>query len=157
MKNIEDKITLLIEPSIANLGYELYDVEYNKRGKDNYLSIFIDSVNGIGLEDCEKVTNEINEMLDEADYIKDQYFLEVSSPGLERILRKEKHLVNNIDNEIEISLYTKVNNSKSYNGTLKAFTEKELILSIDNVEVIFDRNNISQIKLKYNWENRKDD
>lgn len=152
MKNIEDKITELVEPIILNLGYELYDVEYNKKGKESYLTIFIDSVNGIGLEDCEKVTNGINEILDEADYIKEQYYLEVSSSGLERILKKEKHLNDNLENEVEISLYTKINNSKNYIGKLKRFTKNELILEIENEEMIFNRNNISQIKLKYNWE-----
>lgn len=89
MSSIEGKIEKLVETKITNLGYELYDVQYVKEGKDYFLRIFIDKPKGISLEDCEKVNNEITDLLDTADYIKQQYFLEVSSPGIERILRKE--------------------------------------------------------------------
>ncbi len=79
MQNIESKIENLIKDKIENLGYELYDIEYVKEGKEYYLRVFIDSPKGISLDDCEAVSNEINELIDKADYIKEQYFLEVSS------------------------------------------------------------------------------
>ena len=79
MVSIEEKIENLIKSKIENLGYELYDVEYSKEGKDYCLRIFIESEKGITLNDCEAVNNAITDLLDEADYIKDQYFLEVSS------------------------------------------------------------------------------
>ena len=79
MTKLESKIESLILEPIEKLGYELYDVEYVKEGKDYFLRIFIESNQGISLEDCEKVNNEITDLLDEADYIKEQYFLEVSS------------------------------------------------------------------------------
>lgn len=79
MTNIEKKVENLIINEIEKLGYELYDVEYVKEGKDYYLRIYIDSEKGISLDDCEKVNNAINDLLDSADYIKEQYFLEVSS------------------------------------------------------------------------------
>ena len=107
MANIEQKVENLIEEKIQKIGYELYDVEYAKEGKNYFLRIFIDSPNGIDLNDCEKVSNEINEILDEADYIKEQYFLEVSSQGIERILKKDKHLKQNIGKEVEIKLFKK--------------------------------------------------
>ena len=96
MAKIEERVEELIKDKIENIGYTLYDVEYAKEGPNYYLRIFIDSEKGIDLDDCEKVSNEINEKLDEADYIKEQYFLEVSSPGIERILRKDRHLEQNI-------------------------------------------------------------
>ncbi len=80
MASIEEKVTSLLQDKILELGYELYDVEYAKEGKNYFLRIFIDNENGIDLNDCEKVNNGIMELLDEADYIKEQYFLEVSSP-----------------------------------------------------------------------------
>ena len=80
MANIEEKVTNLLQDRILELGYELYDVEYAKEGKNYFLRIFIDKEDGIDLNDCEKVNNGIMELLDEADYIKEQYFLEVSSP-----------------------------------------------------------------------------
>lgn len=86
--NIETKVEALIENKILNLGYKLYDVEYVKEGKDYFLRIYIDKENGISLEDCEKVSNEITEILDEEDYIKEQYFLEVSSPRNRKNFKK---------------------------------------------------------------------
>ena len=91
MAKIEEKVENLIKDKIEKLGYDLYDVEYAKEGPNYYLRIYIDSEKGIDLNDCEKVSNEINAVLDEADYIKEQYYLEVSSPGIERTLRKDKH------------------------------------------------------------------
>lgn len=92
MANIEEKVEKLVKPHIEKMGYNLYDVEYVKEGKDYFLRIYIDNEKGIGLTDCEEVTGEINELIDKADYIKETYFLEVSSTGIERILRKDKHL-----------------------------------------------------------------
>ena len=91
MANIEEKVEKLLKEKIEKIGYELYDVEYSKEGKNYFLRVYIDKNEGISLEDCEKVNNEIIPLLDEADYITNMYFLEVSSPGIERIIRKEKH------------------------------------------------------------------
>ena len=96
MASVEEKVEKLIEPIIEKIGYELYDVEYAKEGKNYFLRIFIDNEKGIDLNDCEKVNDAITDILDNENYIKEQYFLEVSSPGIERILRKDKHLRQNI-------------------------------------------------------------
>ena len=88
MASIEEKVEKLVEPIIEKIGYELYDVEYAKEGKNYFLRIFIDNKKGIDLNDCEKVNDAITDILDEENYIKEQYFLEVSSPGIERVLRK---------------------------------------------------------------------
>ena len=81
MTSLEKRVKDLIEPIINKLNYDLYDVIYTKEGKDYYLKIFIDSNYGISLNDCEKVNNAITDILDEKDYIKQQYFLEISSEG----------------------------------------------------------------------------
>ena len=75
MASIEERVESLIESTVNNLGYELYDVEYAKEGKDYFLRIFIDKEAGIDLNDCERVNDGINDLLDKADYIKEQYFL----------------------------------------------------------------------------------
>ena len=153
MQNIESKVESLIEAKIKSLGYELYDVQYIKEGKDYFLRVFIDKPDGIDLNDCEKVNDGINDILDEADYIKEQYFLEVSSPGIERILRKDKHLEANIGKEVEIKLFKPIDKQKEYIGILKQFDEETLIIEVqDGKEVNLERKNISLIKLKYNWE-----
>ena len=107
MANIEEKVESLLKNKIEETGYNLYDVEYAKEGKNYFLRIFIDKPEGIDLNDCEKVNNAINDILDNADYIKEQYFLEVSSPGIERVLRKDKHLEQNIGKEISVKLFKK--------------------------------------------------
>ena len=147
----EGKIEKLVETKITNLGYELYDVQYVKEGKDYFLRIFIDKPKGISLEDCEKVNNEITDLLDTADYIKQQYFLEVSSPGIERILRKEKHLNDNIGETIEIKLFKPINKKKEIIGVLKQFDENTIVVLTNDEQIEISRRDISQIKKVYNW------
>ena len=149
MASIEEKIEDLVKTKIENIGYELYDVEYVKEGKNFFLRIFIDSPKGIDLNDCEKVNNEITDILDEKDYIKEQYFLEVSSPGIERVLRKDKHLEKNIGNLVGVKLFSKDNNGKKeYQAILEKF-DKENIFLEGNIQI--SRKNIAQIKVIYNW------
>ncbi len=150
MANIEEKIESLTSKPINDLGYELYDVEYVKEGKDFFLRIYIDSEKGIDLDVCEKVSNSITEILDKEDYIKEQYFLEVSSPGVERVLRKEKHLKDNIENEVQIKLFKPFEGQKQYKGILKDFNN-DYITIFDAEEIKIDRKNISQIKTVFNW------
>ena len=108
---------------------KIFQKEYVEEGPEYYLRIYIDKESGIDLNDCEKVSNEINEILDKADYIKEQYYLEVSSPGIERKLRKDKHLEQNISKNVEIKLFKKDNNGKKeYIGKLKAFNQEEIII-----------------------------
>lgn len=151
MANIEEKVEKLLKPKIEDIGYELYDVEYAKEGKNYFLRIYIDKKDGIDLKDCEKVNDLINPILDEANYIKDGYFLEVSSPGIERILRKEKHLKDNLENEVLVKLFKKdEKNNKEYQGILKDFDDEYIELQCED-EVKIDRKNIAQIKTIYNW------
>ncbi len=92
MASIEEKVEVLVRPIIEDLGYELYDVEYTKEGKNYFLRIFIDKKEGIDLNDCEKVNNAINDKLDEKNYIKEQYFLEVSSPRNRKSIKNRQTL-----------------------------------------------------------------
>ena len=152
LAKIEEKVESLIKQNIENLGYELYDVEYVKEAKDYFLRIYIDSKKGIDLEDCEKVSNSITELLDKEDVIPEQYFLEVSSPGIERTLKREKHLKDNIGNEVQIKLFKPFEGKKQYKGILKDFDETKIEIVNQNEEQIeIDRKNISQIKTVYNW------
>lgn len=151
MANIEEKVEKLVEPIIEKIGYELYDVEYAKEGKNYFLRIFIDNEKGIDLNDCEKVNNAINDILDEENYIKEQYFLEVSSPGVERILRKDKHLKQNIGKQINVKLFKKdKKGKKEYSGELKETNEQYIIIEQEE-QIKIERKNIAQIKTIYNW------
>ena len=153
MANIEEKVENLIHKTIEDLGYELYDVIYEKEAQDYYLRIFIDTPSGISLEDCEKVNDAINDILDEANYIKEQYFLEVSSPGIERVLRKERHLQANLGKEIICNLFKPVEKSKQIDGILQEFDQDKLVLQVEGEEEKkeIQRKNIAKMKLKYHW------
>ncbi len=146
MANIEENVEKLLKPIIEEEGYELYDVEYAKEGKEYYLRIFIDNEKGININDCEKINNAITDKLDEADYIKEQYYLEVSSPGIERVLKKDEHLEKNIEQEIKVKLFKKdENGKKEYTGKLKEFDKDKIIIE-DKELIEIQRKSISQIK-----------
>ena len=161
MANIEERVESLIKDKIQELGYNLYDVQYVKEGQNYYLRIFIEKPNGnIDLNDCEKVNDGINDLLDKADYIKEQYFLEVSSTGVEKVLRKDEHLKQNIDNEVQINLFKPIEvpdgkstkKCKEVIGVLNDFDNNEITIMLEqDLLVKIDRKNISLIKTKYNW------
>lgn len=150
-KNIESKVSSLIEPIIENIGYSLYDLLYVKEGKDFYLRVVIDKPEGIDINDCEKVNDAINDILDEADYIKDQYFLEVSSPGVERVLRKDKHFEAQIGNEIYLKLFKSVNGLKEIQGILEAFNGGVLTLNLDGDLIKIENKDIAVARTVFNW------
>ena len=147
MANIEEKVENLIKNKIEGIGYELYDVLYLKEGKNYILRIVIDNEDGISIEDCEKVNNEITGLLDSVDYIKEQYFLEVSSPGLERNLRKDWQLKKYIGSNVNVSLFRKDENGfKEYNGILKDVTKDHITIIQENVEYKISREKIARVK-----------
>lgn len=150
-KSIETKVENLLKDIIENLGYELYDVLYLKEGKDYYLRIVIDKEAGIDINDCEKVNDAINDILDDADYIKEQYFLEVSSPGLERTLRKSVHFEKQIGNQILVKLFKAIDKQKELVGILKEYSEDELILEQENKEIKVEVKNIALAKTVFDW------
>ena len=153
MAKIVEKIEELVNKPITDLGYRVYYVMYVKEGKENYLRIFIDNDKGISLNDCEKVNDAITDLLDEADLIKDQYFLEISSPGLERNIRKDKHFEESIGKEVNIKLFKPMDNKeKEITGVLRSFDKETVKIETDkNEEVTIPRSNISSIKWAFKW------
>ena len=151
MAKIEERVEELVTKPIDELGYKVYDVMYVKEGKDNYLRIFIDKESGISLDDCEKVNNSITDMLDEADIIKDQYFLEISSPGVERHIRKDKQLEEHIGKDINVRLFKPIDKQKELTGTLQKFDDEQVVLLINEEEITINRENISSMKRAYKW------
>ena len=153
MANIEEKIENLVKEKINSIGYELYDVLYVKEGPDKYLRIVIDKDSGIDLNDCEKVNNEIKDMIDEADYIQEQYYLEISSPGIERLLRKDWQLKKYIGEEIEVKQFKKdEQGNKDYIGILKEVDENNLKIEVNQKDFVLNRKNIAQVRTTYKEE-----
>lgn len=162
MANIEERVESLIKKKIEDLGYQLYDVQYVKEGQSYFLRVFIEKENGsIDLNDCEKVNDGINDLLDTASYIKEQYFLEVSSTGIEKVLRKDKHLEDNIGNNVQVNLFKPVEllekKQKEVQGVLKSFDKDIITLQVNNAkeisEISIERKDISQIKTVFDWDN----
>ena len=124
--SVAEKVRALIAPSVTAAGYVLWDVEFAKEGPDDTLFVLIDSPAGIGLDDCEKVTRLIDPILDEADPIPQSYYLEVSSPGSERVLKREEHFLASIGKPVTVSLYAPRNGEKEIVGTLASYADGDL-------------------------------
>ena len=138
--------SLLLPIAEAN-GVEIYDVEYVKEGSDWYLRAYIDKPDGVNIIDCENVSRALSDELDREDFIPDAYILEVSSPGLGRTLKKDKHLLKSIGEEVEIKLYKPVNKCKDFTGILESFDEKQLTISEGEETRTFERSEIALIRL----------
>lgn len=113
----------LITPILENENLYLVDIEYIKEGSDWFLRVFIDKDSGVTIEECGLVSAQLSEKLDGLDLIKENYFLEVSSPGVERPLKTKKDFVANLNKNIYVTLYQKIDGEKEFLGVLKAFTD----------------------------------
>lgn len=146
-RNYETKTEELLAPIAADCGVEIYDVEYVKEGNDWYLRAYIDKPEGVSINDCEKVSRALSDALDREDFIEDAYILEVSSPGLGRTLKKDRHLEKSIGQEVEIKTYKPVDKTKEFAGILKSFDEATVTIEQEDGERIFQRNEIALIRL----------
>ncbi|SHH42648.1 ribosome maturation factor RimP [Clostridium collagenovorans DSM 3089] len=142
------KVVEIVEPIVTNLGYELYHVEFVKEGGEDYLRIYIDNEEGIKLDDCVKVNKAVGEILDIEDPIPDFYYLEISSPGMERELHTDKHLQRYIDYSVSIKLKSLINGKKKLEGTLKSFDSLNLVILNEEGEIVVPREKVLIIKLK---------
>lgn len=149
MSKIEESVEALVKDKIEGLGYELYDVLFLKEGSNRILRIVIDNNIGISLDDCEKVNDEVKDIIDGADLVKEQYFLEISSPGIERLLRKDWQLKKFKGEIVEVKLFKKDDKgNKNYIGNLDDVTDDILKIKTDEI-INIDRKNISQVKTVY--------
>lgn len=150
--SIAERVEALVTPCITELGYRIWDVEYVKEGAEWYLRITLDSDDGIDIDDCEKVSRAINPIIDEADPIEDFYYLEVSSPGLERVLRKQEHFAASIGCEVEIRLFAPDEyKKKSYTGTLVAYSEEDLTVETEGETRKIPQNKISKVQTIFDF------
>ncbi len=148
-QEIEEKCTELVMPIIEAGNYDLWDVEYVKEGTDYYLRVYADKEGGIGIDDCVDISRKLEQKLDEEDFIKEAYILEVSSPGLTRVLKKDKEFEKSIGRLVDIKLYKALNGQKELQGTLKSFDEKSLTFNISDEDVVIERDNISVVRLAF--------
>lgn len=126
MSNITSEIENLVTPILQELNLELIDIEYLKEGRDWFLRIYIDTpTGGIDIEQCAQVSEKLSEKLDVTDPIKENYFLEVSSPGAERPLKKDADFIAAIGKYVFIKTYEPINGAKEFEGTLLSFSVEE--------------------------------
>ena len=138
----------LLEPIVAEQGFELVDVEYVKEAGNWYLRAYIDKPGGITVDDCEVVSRRFSDILDEKDYIEDSYIFEVSSPGLGRPLKKEKDFIRSVGQEVEIRTYRAINRQKEFVGILKEFDQNTVTISYeDDSTQTFEKSEIALIRL----------
>ncbi len=148
----EQKTEKLIEPILKANHFELYDVEYIKEGGSWYLRAYIDKENGITVDDCVLVSRELSDLLDQQDFITDSYVLEVSSPGLGRQLKKDKHFEKSIGEEIEVKLYKAINKQKDFIGILEAFDQKTITLELEDGNTMeIPRSEIATVRLTFDF------
>ncbi len=131
---MSNKVTTIVEelatPILNEMQLELVDVEFKKEGKNWFLRVFIDSDAGVDIEDCGKVSERLSEKLDELDPIPQAYFLEVSSPGAERPLKKEKDILQAVGKNVYVTTYEPINDEKTFEGKLVSFEENVLVIEV---------------------------
>ena len=148
-KSIKETVRDAVSPTITELGYDIWDITYSKVGADYHLEITIDSPNGINIEDCEKVHRAIDPILDEVDPIEGFYYLDVSSPGIERELRTEVHILSSIGQKVEAKLFAAKDGRRVITGILASFDDGILIINEEGGEVSLKQSEISKLRTVY--------
>ena len=147
----EERAEALLAPIVAANGCGIYDVEYVKEGRDWYLRAYIDKPEGVSIVDCENVSRAFSDKLDQEDFIPDAYILEVSSPGLGRALRKDRHLEKSLGEEVEIKTYKPIEQHKEFVGILKAYDKDTVTIEVESgsetKDRVFAKSDIAIIRL----------
>ena len=144
--NIAQVITDLAKPIVEGLNYELVDVEFIKEGANWYLRIYIDKPGGISIDDCQAVSEKISDRLDEKDPIEQGYYLEVSSPGLERPLKTERDFIKYKGELVEIKVYQPINGKKTFEGELVGLIENMIVINQDGTIIEFEKDKVAIVK-----------
>ena len=148
-KSIKETVRDGIEPIVSELGYRIWDITYGKIGADYHLEITIDSDNGIEISDCEKVHRAIDPILDEIDPIEGFYYLDVSSPGIERELRTAEHISRSIGQKVEAKLFAAKDGRRSIVGNLTGFADGIVVITDQTGEIQLKQNEISKLTTVY--------
>ena len=152
-KNIVGTVTDIVAPVAEEMGIILWDVEYVKEGAKKILRITIDSEEGIDINICEKFHRTIDPLLDEADPIEDAYYLECTSPGIEREIKTDAHISMCLGEKVEIKLYAPKNGSKSFVGILLGLDEEgRVLIDINGERTTFERKEISKMHTVFDFE-----
>ena len=145
---IVDRVEKMVTAITDEKGYETVDVEYVKEAGQFYLRVVVDKEGGISLNECEEVSRALSPKLDEDDFIEENYYLEVSSPGIDRALKRDKEFVKYKGRDVEIKLYKAIDGVKQFEGELVGLDEENnIVVIINNEEVKFNRKDVAIIRL----------
>lgn len=150
-ENWEARTEELLVPIAETNHVEIYDVEYVKEGSDWYLRCYIDKEAGVSIDDCEAVSRALSDALDREDFIADAYILEVSSPGLGRQLKKDRHFEKSLMEEVVVKTYKPIDNVKEFVGILKAYDRQTLTLQTEKGDKVFERKDIASVRLTFDF------
>lgn len=148
---ITDTVRLLLEKPVEDMGYELYDIDYLKEPEGYVLTLYIDSPNGITLDDCEKVSRTVEPLLDEKDPIPQAYYLSVSSVGLDRPFKLDKDYMRNIGADVDIKLYAPIDGAKNITCKLEGFDSETITVLHNGVTRTIPRKAIALVRLHINF------
>lgn len=149
-KKVKDIVAAELEDFLSENGYELYNVEFVKEGRDWFLRVYIDFPDPdeyVGTEDCEKVSRYLSDVLDEKDPIAQNYYLEVSSPGMDRALIRDEDYDRYAGRVVEVSLYSAIDGRKKLEGTLVGLDGDDIVITDDSGEVRLPREKVAKTKL----------
>ena len=147
-QNISDKVLEIVKPFADELSLQIWDIVFKKEGTDWYLRIFIDKEGGVSVDDCVDLTHLITEPLDEADLISHSYTLEVSSPGIERELKKEEHFLKYIGAAVMMRTIRPIDGVRDFTGTLKGYDGGKITVTLqDGNDITADKKETSYVKL----------
>ena len=150
-KGIVSEVLALCEPIAKELGYVIWDVEYEKLGAEYHLTVTIDKDGGVDIDDCEKMSRAIDPVLDEADPIQDEYHLDVSSPGIERVIKTDFHLSRCMGERVLVKLYAPIDGQKAIVAQLDAFDDDSITLSADGEQISIPRKSIAKMNIYFEF------
>ncbi|MDT8384663.1 MAG: ribosome maturation factor RimP [Gammaproteobacteria bacterium] len=147
MRQVPGHIQAVIAPVVESLGCELVGIEYGRQGRNGLLRIYIDKEGGVGVQDCQRVSHQLSGVLDVEDVIKEQYQLEVSSPGLDRPLFTLQHFERFAGHKVRLTLVSPINGQRKFKGTIEGVEEGQVIVNIGENELVLALNAIDKANL----------
>lgn len=146
-KNTVETVTELCAPIAENMGLEIWDVRFEKEGSSWFLRVFVDKEGGVTIDDCENFSRAIDPVLDEKDPIDQSYYLEVSSPGIDRELVKPQHFMQYLESVVDVKTIRPVNGVREFTGVLKQYSPEGALVETQNGEMLFNKTETAYIKL----------
>ena len=151
MSKVEEKVLEISDKLAEEMNFSVVDVEFKKEGQDKILRVYIDKDGGVDLDDCEKFSRALEAVLDEEDFIEEAYNLEVSSPGLDRQLKKEREFLHYIGRKVDVKLYKEQDGKKEFTAILKNYEEKTVSLEVSGEVLKINPKDAAYIKLYFEF------